>query len=99
MSAEDFEGIKELAKQNHDNRIAKTPERLAFAKKLLEENGIEYYIKSNSIGHIHAYGKNDGLLYQFWVGTGKILGNPKSNVKIGDRRGIHSFIKILMEEK
>jgi len=88
MSREDFEGINELAKQNHNGRVAKNPDRIAYAIEQFEKNNIEYVLKNASIGHFHCHGQVSDKLYQFWAGTGKILG-------FETRRGIHNFIDIV----
>lgn len=74
-------------KREHNKRVGKNHERLEFAIKLLEKNEINYRIKNEQIGHIHAWRKCDDKLFQFWSGTGKILGK--------EVRGIHNFIKLL----
>lgn len=83
-----WEILREQSKNAHNARVAKTPERVEYAKRLFEEHGIEYVVKNYEIGHIHAHRKRDGKLFQFWCGTGKILGEQ-------NKRGIHSFIKLL----
>ena len=91
MATDDFWiALGEHSQNAHKERVAKTPERVEFAKRLLEEHGIEYVVKNYEIGHIHAYRKRDGKLFQFRCGTGKILGE-------NDKRGIHCLIKILEE--
>lgn len=86
---EHWEYLNALAKQNHDERVAKNPDRIDFAIKQFEINNIEYRVKNPAIGHIHAWDRR-GNLQQFWAGTGKILGS--------ELRGIHNFIKILIKE-
>lgn len=85
MSREDFEGILELAKRQHDERVAKTPARLEYAIEQLKAAGLEYRICNQSIGHIQVYGKYNDQLYNFWAGTGKIQGF--------ENRGIHNLIR------
>lgn len=85
MSREDFEGIKEHAKKMHDERVAKTPARLAYAIEQLEKHGLEYRVCNASIGHIQVRGKCNDQLYNFWAGTGKIQGF--------ESRGIHNLIR------
>lgn len=86
MHDELYDGLKALAKQNHRERVAKNPERIAYAIEQFESNGIRYALKNTEIGHFHAWDAK-GQLRQFWASTGKILGTH--------RRGIHNFIKIL----
>ena len=92
MSREDFEGIAQLAKENHKNRVAKNPDRIQYAIEQFEKNGIEYYLKNEKTGHFHCYRKCDGKLFQFYAGTGKIMGYQNA-------RGIHALIKILTKEE
>lgn len=73
MSREDFEGIKDHAKRIHAERVAKTPERIAYAIEQFEKNGIRYLLKNAETGHFHLFDKN-GRLIQFWASTGKIQG-------------------------
>lgn len=84
-----FDGGYHLAaQQRHAERVAKTPDRVAYAIKQLEAHGIEYVLKNQTTGHFHCRRKSDDSLIQFWAGTGKILG-------FNDRRGIHALIAIL----
>lgn len=87
MRDELWDGLKEHGKQVHQQRVEKNPDRIDFAIKQFEKNNIEYSLKNEQIGHFHCYRKSDDKLFQFWAGTGKILGSEK--------RGIHNLIKIL----
>lgn len=78
-----FEGYKEL----HRQRVAKNPDRIAYAIKQLEQHGIEYTLKNEATGHFHCHRKTDDKLIQFWAGTGKIMGYT-------NLRGIHNLIKL-----
>ena len=91
MSKEDFDGIKKLAKQNHVERVAKTPDRIAYAIQQFESHGIEYALKNEQTGHFHCHRKSDDKLFQFYAGTGKIQGEK-------NRRGIHALIRMLDQE-
>ena len=91
MSREDFEGIAQLAKENHKNRVAKNPDRIQYAIEQFEKNGIEYYLKNEQTGHFHCHRKSDDKLFQFYAGTGKIMGYQNA-------RGIHALIKMLTKE-
>lgn len=90
MSREDFEGIKNHAKEQHNKRVSEMPYRIAYAKKQFEKNNIEYILKNEQTGHFHCRRKSDDKLFQFYAGTGKIVG-------VDDVRGIHSIIKLLNE--
>ena len=92
MSREDFEGIAIHAKQVHQERVAKTPDRVAFAIEQFEKNGIKYSLKNPQTGHFHCYRIYDGKLFQFYAGTGKIQGYEYM-------RGIHNLIKMLKKRK
>ena len=78
-----FEGYREL----HRQRVAKNPDRIAYAIKQLELHGIEYTLKNEATGHFHCYRKTDDKLIQFWAGTGKIMGYT-------NLRGIHNLIRL-----
>lgn len=83
----DYTKQKEISKQNHAERVAKTPERIKYAEKQFKDNDIEYVLKNPATGHFHCYRKSDGKLFQFYAGTGKIQGH--------EVRGIHALVKIL----
>ena len=87
MSREDFEAIATHAKEVHARRVADTPRRVRFAMDSFEEHGIRYELKNEATGHFHCWRKTDGQLFQFWAGTGKILGR---NI-----RGIRALISLL----
>lgn len=93
MAAEDFEGIKALAKQKHDARVAKTPDRVAYAIQQFEKNNIEYVLKNEKIGHFHCRSQKTDKLYQFWAGTGKIYCDSRQGDML--HRGIHNLIQLL----
>lgn len=82
-----FDIYSEYVKEQHRKRVAKTPDRVAYAEKLLEQHGIKYELKNKEIGHFHCWRKSDNKLVQFWAGTGKIMGYKNA-------RGIKSLISI-----
>lgn len=87
---ESFDGGYHLyAKEKHKKRVAKNSDRIAFAIKQFELNNIEFTLKNEQSGHFHCRRKSDDKLFQFWAGTGKILGYDRL-------RGIHSLIKLLL---
>lgn len=89
MARDEFwDALKEHGKQVHQERIMKNPDRIQFAIKQFETNNIEYQLKNESNGHFHCRRKSDDKLFQFWAGTGKILGCEHA-------RGIHTLIKLL----
>lgn len=87
---ESFDGGYHLyAKEKYKERIAKNPGRTAYAVKQFELNNIEFALKNEHTGHFYCRRKSDNKLFQFWAGTGKILGYDRL-------RGIHSLIKLLL---
>ncbi len=90
MSREDFEAIKRYAKEQHDKRVAKTPSRLEYAKKILTENGIPFKVCNETTGQINCYFANGNVL-TFYAGTGKIQGH--NNI-----RGINSFVRLCKKQ-
>ena len=87
----DMREFYEPYKQMHKQRVAKTPERLEYAVKLLKENGITFKVCNETTGQINCYFAN-GHILTFYAGTGKIQGYK--NV-----RGINSFVKLCKGEK
>ena len=83
-----WDALKDHAKQNHEKRVAKTPDRIAYAIQQFQNHGIEYQLKNGQTGHFHCWRKSDDRLFQFYAGTGLIQGF--SNV-----RGIHALIRML----
>jgi hypothetical protein len=77
-----------LKKSIKRERVAKNPDRISYAIKQFEDNGIEYKLKNEQTGHFHCWRKSDNQLFQFYAGTGKIQG-------VQNARGIHALIKIL----
>lgn len=92
--------LKELGEQNHKERVAKTPERIEYAIKRFNKEGIKWTLKNKSIGHFHIFDEY-GNLFQFWAGTGKIWFDRKTkdarhfNTFYEDFRGIDACIKIV----
>ena len=85
-------GYHLFAKEQHKARVAKTPDRVAYAIKQLEEHNIEIVLKNPAIGHFHCRSKKDDRLVQFWAGTGKIYDAKAPKL---DKRGIHALIRYL----
>lgn len=82
-----FEPYKEMHKQ----RVAKNPERLEYAVKLLKENGINFKVCNKTTGQINCY-LPSGRCLTFYAGTGKIQGYK-------NERGIRAFIRLCKGEK
>ena len=83
-----WDALKNHAKQVHSERVAKNPDRIAYAIQQFEAHGIEYQLKNEQTGHFHCWRKSDDKLFQFYAGTGKIQGFTQV-------RGIHSLIQML----
>ena len=83
-----LDALKDHAKQNHEKRVAKTPDRIAYAIEQFKAHGIEFQLKNETTGHFHCWRKSDDRLFQFYAGTGKIQG-------ISNARGIHALIRML----
>ena len=84
-----FDAVKADCKARHNERVAKTPDRIDYAIEQFEKNGIRYKLKNEAIGHFHCWRKSDNKLYQFWAGTGKILGYRN--------RGINLLVRELLK--
>lgn len=85
-----WDGLREHARKQHAQRVAKTPQRILYAEGQLSAHGIKYELKNPQTGHFHCFRKSDGKLFQFWAGTGKILGYDRA-------RGIDALIKVVSE--
>lgn len=81
-------GYHLYAEEKHRERVVKNSDRISFAIKQFEKHDIEYTLKNEQTGHFHCRRKSDDKLFQFWAGTGKILGYDRL-------RGIHSLIRLL----
>lgn len=89
---ESFDGGYHLyAQEKYRERVAKNPDRIAYAIQQFRNHGIEYQLKNEQTGHFHCWRKSDNRLFQFYAGTGKIQGF--SNI-----RGIRALIKLLEGE-
>jgi len=62
--------------------------RNAFVIEQFNKHNIEFTVKNENAGHFHCRRKSDDKLFQFWSGTGKIMGYD-------DLRGIHNLINLL----
>jgi hypothetical protein len=82
--AEDFRFMDEQRKKE---KATKTPDRMAYAMKLLKENG--HTVISTEVGQLTV----DGYII-LWVYTGWWSGKG-----IGSGRGIHDLVKKLKEKR
>ena len=85
-------GYHLFAHEQYKTRVEKTPARVEYAVRQFQAHGIEFELKNPSIGHFHCRRKSDDKLFQFWAGTGKIMGYDH-------KRGIHALIAMLDDVK
>lgn len=85
-------GYHLFAQEQHKARVEKNPARVEYAIQQFQAHGIEFELKFPSSGHFHCRRKSDDKLFQFWAGTGTILGYPR-------KRGIHALIAMLDDMK
>jgi hypothetical protein len=90
MSREDFDALKRYAREQHDKRVAKNPQRLEYAKRVLTENGITFKVCNEVTTQINCYFAN-GKVLTFYAGTGKIQGHSQL-------RGINSFVRLCKKQ-
>ena len=50
-----WDALKNHAKQVHSERVAKNPDRIAYAIQQFEAHGIEYQLKNEQTGHFHCW--------------------------------------------
>lgn len=62
--------------------------RICLAIKLFGEHGIDWELVNPQTGHFHCHRKSDDKLFQYYAGTGKIVG-------CYDVRGIYALIALL----
>ncbi|MCL2047388.1 MAG: hypothetical protein FWG87_01560 [Defluviitaleaceae bacterium] len=67
---------------------ANVSDRVQYAIEQFRASNIEFTLKNEVIGHFHCRRKSDDKLFQFWAGTGKILG-------FDNLRGVHKLIVLL----
>ena len=83
---ESFDGGYHLyAKEQHDARVAKNPDRIQYAIEQFQRNNIEFTLKNAQSGHFHCRRQSDDKLFHFRAGPRKIMGNHTL-------RGIHALI-------
>lgn len=80
--------------QKKVDKTKRNIQRSQYAIEQFKKNGIVYILKNERIGHFHVYRKRDRQLFQFWAGTGKIIGPIPENIQ-EEARGISTLIKIL----
>ena len=57
-----WDALKNHAKQVHSERVAKNPDRIAYAIQQFEAHGIEYQLKNEQTGHFHCWRKSDDTM-------------------------------------
>lgn len=94
-----YQRICDFCKSNTFEKIDKTErnkQRSEYAIEQFKKNKIEYRLKNSKIGHFHVWRKKDNQLFQFWAGTGKIIGPVPGEFK--ETGGIKNLIKILLDK-
>lgn len=79
------------------DKTARNKQRSAYAIEQFKKHKIEFALKNERIGHFHTFRKCDKQLFQFWAGTGKITGPIPKYIE-GDRRGIATLVRILIDK-
>lgn len=82
-------GYSEWAKEKHKERVSDNSRRISFAIEQFKKNNIQYVLKNEQTGHFHCWRKSDDRLFQFYAGTGKIVG-------VVNARGIAALVDILL---
>lgn len=68
-----WDALKEHARQNHKERVAKNPDRIEYAIRQLEAHNIEYVLKNDATGHFHCRRKSDdGSTTTRWEYVGEV---------------------------
>ena len=83
--------LQDIGRQRHVQRVAKTPQRIAYAVHRFEQLQVKYSLKNPTTGHFHVWSQ-DGVRMQFWAGTGRIMGEEK-------HRGIDALATLLTPVK
>ena len=73
----------------YKERVSDNGRRIQFAIEQFEKNGIQFVLKNEQTGHFHCWRKSDDKLFQFYAGTGKIVG-------VVNARGIKALIVLLL---
>lgn len=75
-----WDALKNHAKQVHSERVAKNPDRIAYAIQQFEAHGIEYQLKNEQTGHFHCWRKSDDNCSNSTLERVKFRASPKSEV-------------------
>lgn len=75
-----WDALKNHAKQVHSERVAKNPDRIAYAIQQFEAHGIEYQLKNEQTGHFHCWRKLMINCSNSTLERVKFRASPKSEV-------------------
>ena len=73
--AEYWKDVKPIYKQRHDERVAKTPDRIEYTIKKFTEKNIPFELKNEMTGQFNIRKGKQIIVY--YCSTGKILLNNK----------------------
>ena len=90
--AEYWQDIKPIYKQKHNERVAKTPQRIEYAKNEFAKNNIKAELKNEQTGQFNIKVKDHIITY--YCSTGKILVNNKPYEQRGIRYAIYKAKKL-----
>lgn len=83
----DWKELTQIKKEQHDARVAKTPQRIEYAINQFNKFNIKFELKNKIIGHFHVFSR-EGKLYNFYASTGKIVGEDS-------KRGLSWMLKLV----
>ena len=75
-----WDTLKDHAKQVHSERVAKNPDRIAYAIQQFEAHGIEYQLKNEQTGHSIVGGSLMINCFNSTLEQGRFRVSPKSEV-------------------
>ena len=84
-------GVYEKLPQFSDEMVERNGKRTEYAVQRFEEEGIRYIRPSQGSDRFIVFSKDNGRKYQYYAGTGLILGPY-------DNRGIENMIRIAKGE-
>ena len=93
----DWQGLREDFKQKHKERVAKTPQRIEYAKQEFEKHSIDAELKNEQTGQFNIEAGTHIITY--YCSTGKILVDNKSYEQRGIKYAIHKAKELLGDEK
>lgn len=93
--SEYWKDVKPYYKEEHDKRVAKTPDRIEYCKKEFMKNGIYAELKNIQTGQFNIRKGQNIIVY--YCSTGKVLLNNKSKEARGIKYVIGLYKNLEME--